>query len=385
MTNSLGDGGVRADRAPLSDLPKHHRQRVRQTLSISRRAHPDRGQRGAVRDKGARLGDPRRVEHRGRVHRGRLRPAPRGLRPEQPARRELLRAGADANDARRAATTTPHAARPPRIRALSDLVLRAHVGLLPLPAAAGGARPRAIRRRDRLDARARLADVRRSCSCRGARRTRSSIVAHVCHPSLCDDNLSGISVATLLARDLMAGDRRRDAPFGSCSLQARSGRSHGSPATRSRVAQDHGAGLTLTCLGDAHPFTFKRTLAGDTSGRSCGRARARHLRPSAPDRRLLPVRVRRAPLQLARVPRARGLAHARTPRPVPRVPHLRATTSTSSAPNGWRESFDVLAQVVTVLDRRPAHAQHGTVRRAAARTRGLYGALGGTPSPTRNS
>ena len=35
------------------------------------------------------------------------------------------------------------------------------------------------------------------------------IVTHVCHPSLCDDNLSGISVATLLARDLLAGDRPR--------------------------------------------------------------------------------------------------------------------------------------------------------------------------------
>ena len=31
------------------------------------------------------------------------------------------------------------------------------------------------------------------------------IVAHACHPSLCDDNLSGISIATLLARDLSAG------------------------------------------------------------------------------------------------------------------------------------------------------------------------------------
>ena len=88
------------------------------------------------------------------------------------------------------------------------------------------------------------------------------IVAHACHPSLCDDNLSGISVATLLARDLSAGPPLRHsvrflfAPgtIGAIAWLARNTES----------LEKITAGLTLTCLGDAHPFTFKRTLTGDT-------------------------------------------------------------------------------------------------------------------------
>jgi aminopeptidase-like protein len=88
------------------------------------------------------------------------------------------------------------------------------------------------------------------------------IVTHACHPSLCDDNLSGISVATLLARGLLAAPPMQHsvrflfAPgtIGSIAWLARNIESH------ARIR----AGLTLTCLGDAYPFTFKRTLAGDT-------------------------------------------------------------------------------------------------------------------------
>jgi aminopeptidase-like protein len=89
------------------------------------------------------------------------------------------------------------------------------------------------------------------------------IVTHTCHPSLCDDNLSGIAVATLLARDLIAhaspmhhSVRFLFAPgtIGAIAWLARNTESLG------RIT----AGLTLTCLGDDHPFTFKRTLSGDT-------------------------------------------------------------------------------------------------------------------------
>lgn len=87
------------------------------------------------------------------------------------------------------------------------------------------------------------------------------LVAHTCHPSLCDDNLSGIAVATLLARDLLAGaPLRRTVRFlfapgtiGSISWLSRNAES------LPRLI----AGLTLTCLGDGRPFTYKRTVAGD--------------------------------------------------------------------------------------------------------------------------
>jgi len=83
---------------------------------------------------------------------------------------------------------------------------------------------------------------------------------HVCHPSLCNDNLSGIAVATALARELAARPRRRwtyrfvfaPGTIGAIVWLAQ----HRDVVPRIR------AGLTMMCLGSAHPFTYKRTLAG---------------------------------------------------------------------------------------------------------------------------
>jgi aminopeptidase-like protein len=86
------------------------------------------------------------------------------------------------------------------------------------------------------------------------------ISTHVCHPSLADDNLSGIALSVFLARALQArGGRRHTFRFlyapgtiGAITWLAKN---------RERAARiKHG--LTLTCLGDAHPFTYKRTVAG---------------------------------------------------------------------------------------------------------------------------
>ncbi len=87
------------------------------------------------------------------------------------------------------------------------------------------------------------------------------ISAHVCHPSLADDNLSGIAVATFLAKELAARKERRltlrflfaPGTIGAITWLARN------REAAARVRH----GLTLTCLGDAQPFTYKRTLAGD--------------------------------------------------------------------------------------------------------------------------
>lgn len=87
------------------------------------------------------------------------------------------------------------------------------------------------------------------------------VSTHVCHPSLCNDNLSGISVATALARELAARPRRRwtyrfvfaPGTIGAIVWLAQ----HREVVPRIR------AGLTMMCLGSAHPFTYKRTLAGD--------------------------------------------------------------------------------------------------------------------------
>jgi len=85
------------------------------------------------------------------------------------------------------------------------------------------------------------------------------VSTHVCHPSLADDNLSSIAVATALARDLASRRRRYTYRFifapgtiGTIAWLARN----------REVVSRIRAGLTLTCLGDASPFTYKRTIGG---------------------------------------------------------------------------------------------------------------------------
>jgi aminopeptidase-like protein len=87
------------------------------------------------------------------------------------------------------------------------------------------------------------------------------VSSHVCHPSLCDDNLSGIAVSTVLAQMLLDGPRPRHtmrflyAPgtIGAITWLARN---------RS-VARRVRHGVTITCLGDDHPFTYKQTVSAE--------------------------------------------------------------------------------------------------------------------------
>jgi aminopeptidase-like protein len=105
------------------------------------------------------------------------------------------------------------------------------------------------------------------------------ISAHLCHPSLCNDNLSGLAVSALLARALRNRPRRYSYRFlylpgtiGSIAWLARN------PEAVARVRH----GLTLVCLGDASPLTYKRSLGG---GAEIDRAAARVLAHAGPGAR----------------------------------------------------------------------------------------------------
>lgn len=96
----------------------------------------------------------------------------------------------------------------------------------------------------------------------GEREEEILISAHVCHPSLCDDNLSGVAISAFLARALAAGPKPRytmrfiyaPGTIGAITWLAQN------RETAKRIRH----GLTLTCLGDEHPFTFKQTVHGGT-------------------------------------------------------------------------------------------------------------------------
>jgi aminopeptidase-like protein len=93
----------------------------------------------------------------------------------------------------------------------------------------------------------------------GERTDEVLISSHVCHPSLANDNLSGIAVATALARHLAAQPRRFSYRFlfipgtiGSITWLSRN---------EERVSAIR-HGLVLTCVGDPGSVTYKQSRRG---------------------------------------------------------------------------------------------------------------------------
>ena len=86
------------------------------------------------------------------------------------------------------------------------------------------------------------------------------ISVHCCHPSLANDNLSGIAVASELGRHLLGRDNRLTyrllfipATIGSLTWLARN------EAVIPHIIH----GLVLSCVGDSGPFHYKRSRRGD--------------------------------------------------------------------------------------------------------------------------
>ena len=99
-----------------------------------------------------------------------------------------------------------------------------------------------------------------NATCRGRRPTRFLISCHACHPSLANDNLSGVTVATFLAEALSKRDLRYSYRFlfipgtiGAITWLARN------KENVERIRH----GLVLTCLGDAGSFHYKKSRQGN--------------------------------------------------------------------------------------------------------------------------
>lgn len=98
------------------------------------------------------------------------------------------------------------------------------------------------------------------CFIQGQQTDEVLISCHVCHPSLCNDNLSGIVVATELAKHLAQSKPRYSYRFlfipgtiGSITWLARNEKQI------SRIKH----GLVITCVGDGGRFTYKKSRRGD--------------------------------------------------------------------------------------------------------------------------
>jgi aminopeptidase-like protein len=86
------------------------------------------------------------------------------------------------------------------------------------------------------------------------------ISTYVCHPSLANDNLSGIAVLTMLAKRL--AQQRRHHTYRFVLAPATIGPLAWLASNRDRLGQiKHG--LTLACIGDDGALTYKRSRRGD--------------------------------------------------------------------------------------------------------------------------
>jgi aminopeptidase-like protein len=108
------------------------------------------------------------------------------------------------------------------------------------------------------------------------------VSTYVCHPSLANDNLSGIAVATMLARELLGPRLRHTYRFVFA------------PGTIGPLAWLHQNqdgldriehGLTVSCIGDEGGLTYKRSRRGDAE---VDQAMEIVLRDSGAPHRLLP-------------------------------------------------------------------------------------------------
>jgi aminopeptidase-like protein len=199
------------------------------------------------------------------------------------------------------------------------------------------------------------------------------ISCHVCHPSLANDNLSGISVATGLARRLAEARPRYSYRFlfapgtiGSITWLARN------EGRLGRVRH----GLVLACVGDPGGFTYKRSRRGDAEidravahvlGRSGRDHRVVDFTPYGYDERQfcspgfdLPVGC------LSRTPYAQYPEY-----------HTSADDLDLVGPAQLQESLEVCWEVVQVLEANRRYLNLSPKGEPQLGRRGLYGAIGG--------
>ncbi|ELR71635.1 hypothetical protein C900_02443 [Fulvivirga imtechensis AK7] len=95
---------------------------------------------------------------------------------------------------------------------------------------------------------------------KGKQKEEVLISTHICHPSLCNDNLSGISMVTFLAKHLIERKNRYSYRF--LFIPGTIGAITWLSINELKVGRIR-HGLIAALLGDAGPFTYKRSRRGD--------------------------------------------------------------------------------------------------------------------------
>jgi aminopeptidase-like protein len=98
------------------------------------------------------------------------------------------------------------------------------------------------------------------CFLQGEREEEVLLTTHVCHPSLANDNLSGIAVLTELGALLQ--DARRSYSYRLLFIPGTIGSITWLARNEGHLSRIVG-GLVLACVGDSAPLTYKRSRRGD--------------------------------------------------------------------------------------------------------------------------
>ncbi|HWB14670.1 MAG TPA: DUF4910 domain-containing protein [Pirellulales bacterium] len=196
---------------------------------------------------------------------------------------------------------------------------------------------------------------------------------HVCHPSLANDNLSGVAVATQLARRL--ADRPRRYSYRFLFLPATIGAlvwlsQH--PASLPRIKH----GLVLTLLGDGGPLTYKRSRRGDAE---IDRIAAHVLTRSNMSQRLLdfePFGYDERQYCSPGFNLPIGCLMRSLPGEYPEY-HSSADNLELVRPEHLADSWQTCAAIVDVLERNRTYVSLNPQGEPQLGRRGLYGTLGG--------
>lgn len=200
---------------------------------------------------------------------------------------------------------------------------------------------------------------------------------HVCHPSLCNDNLSGMVIAAFLGQRLAAQPRRHTyrllfipGTIGSITWLALN------ESRLGRIAH----GLVLTCLGDPGPPTYKRSRRGHAP---IDRAAA-HVLATRGDHQLLDF----APWGYDE----RQFCSPGFDLPVGclmRTPHGRFAQYHTSAddldfvrPDALEDSLELCAAILDLVDRDRVFVNRQPKGEPQLGRRGLYPPMGGGPQAT---
>ncbi len=204
------------------------------------------------------------------------------------------------------------------------------------------------------------------------------ITCHACHPSLCNDNLSGVMIAAYLARALQERPRRFSYRF--LFIPGTIGSITWLALNEEKVHRIR-HGLVLALLGDSGPFTYKRSRRGDSEidriaayllGSLPGGNRLRDFTPYGYDERQFCSPAFNLPVgSLMRTPNGEYPEY-----------HTSADDLDFVKPGRLAESFALCLSIVDVLENNRTYLNLNPKCEPQLGRRGLYRSIGGdTLSP----